>query len=157
LDILATLQLGTTNSNGFTLQQGLLLCKGGIWIVKGSPLQHQILEYVDSNPAVGHSGYQKTLHHAMDKFLWKGMKIDIKSFVRECQVCQENKHKTVLLQPLPIPSRVWTDTSPDFIEGLPMAHGFSVILVIVDRLTKYGHFPFGSSLLSLSSGSILYG
>ncbi len=72
------------------------------------------------------------------------MKADIKSFVRECQVCQENKHKTVLLagllQPLPIPSRVWTDTSPDFIEGLPMAHGFSVILVIIDHLTKYGHF-----------------
>jgi hypothetical protein len=142
--VLDDLRNGIPTSSGFTLQQGLLLCKGRLWLVKGSPFQHQVLEFIHSNPTAGHSGYHKTLARAKTNFIWKGMKSDIRAFVRDCQVCQENKHETVLsagpLQPLPIPSRVWSNISLDFIEGLPKSQGFSVILVVVDRLTKYGHF-----------------
>ena len=45
-----------------------------------------------------------------------------------------------LLQPLPIPTRMWTDVSMDFIEGLPPSNGHTIIKVIVDRLTKHSHF-----------------
>jgi hypothetical protein len=41
----------------------------------------------------------------------------------------------------------------DFITGLPKSEGKSVIMVIVDRLTKYAHFcalshPFKTSIVS---------
>lgn len=64
--------------------------------------------------------------------------------VEVCYVCLQNKSETCpypgLLQPSPIPKQAWSDVSMDFIEGLPKSGGFDTILVVVDRLTKYGHF-----------------
>jgi hypothetical protein len=58
-----------------------------------------------------------------------------------------------LLQPLAIPSQRREEVSMDFITGLPKSKGKSVIMVIVDRLTKYAHFcalshPFKASTVA---------
>ena len=75
----------------------------------------------------------------------------------ECLVCQQNKVETIktlgILQLLAIPSQRWEEVSMDFITGLPKSEGKSVIMVIVDRLTKYAHFfalshPFKASTVA---------
>jgi IS30 family transposase len=72
------------------------------------------------------------------------MKKTIEAFVTECAVYQHAKTEHCqypgLLAPLPIPTMAWTFISMDFIEGLPKSENKDVILVAVDRLTKYAHF-----------------
>jgi hypothetical protein len=72
------------------------------------------------------------------------MKKAVEDFIKQCTICQQAKHSNTspagLLQPLPIPEGVWMDISMDFIDGLPKAQGYSVIMVVVDRLTKFAHF-----------------
>jgi hypothetical protein len=72
------------------------------------------------------------------------MKHDICNFVAECDVYQHNKGEIVkslgTLQPLSIPPAIWKDISMDFITGLPKLGNKSVIMVVVDRLSKYAHF-----------------
>jgi hypothetical protein len=102
----------------------------------------------------GHSGIQSTYQRLKKLFWWKGLKGDVENFVKQCSVCRQAKHERVhpagLLQPLPIPQGVWQDLSLDFIEGLPKSEGYSCILVVVDRYSKYAHFfllhhPFTAS------------
>lgn len=75
---------------------------------------------------------------------WSGIKQGVEDFVKQCQICQqakhENNHPSDTLQPLPAPDDAWEEFTMYFIEDLPKSETYNVILVIVDRLTKYAHF-----------------
>ena len=126
----------------FSIRQGILLYKKRVYIPK--TLKDKVLQFVHSSSLAGHAGYDKTIHRARKNFFWPGMKSNVKRFIRECDICQrvksENVSPTGLLQPLPIPEMPWLSISMDFIEGLPLSQGYSIIWVVMDRLTKYAHF-----------------
>ncbi|KAJ1692442.1 hypothetical protein LUZ63_009140 [Rhynchospora breviuscula] len=92
----------------------------------------------------GHSGSLVTYKRMKALFCWPSMKEFIVDHIRQCEVCQLTKPEHVpspgLLQPLPIPSEAWNNIGMDFITGLPKSEGKEVLLVVVDRLTKYSHF-----------------
>nr|KYP59122.1 Transposon Ty3-I Gag-Pol polyprotein [Cajanus cajan] len=105
---------------------------------------NQVLLEFHSSKVGGHAGVTKTMARICSQFFWPGMQQRIRKFVRECQIFQQAKVQQALpaglLQPLPIPLHVWDDIAMDFITCLPLSHGYSTIMVVVDRLSKFGHF-----------------
>lgn len=108
------------------------------------PTQNSILTALHASAVGGHSGIAATYQRVKKLFYWVGIKKSVQDFVTQCATCQRAKgeqcHYPGLLQPLPIPDMAWSQLSMDFVEGLPKSNGKDVILVIVDRLTKYAHF-----------------
>lgn len=144
MHLIQSLHSSVATPKGFSLHNGFLLYKGRFYLGSQCSLKPLVLAHVYSSPVAGHSGFLKSFHRAKQEFYWKGMKSDLKKFIRECDVCQRIKAETIapssLLQTLAIPTKPWTDVSLYFVEGLPKSQGFEVILVVVDRLTKYVYF-----------------
>lgn len=128
----------------FALINGKLLHKNRLVISAHSPWISKLLEEFHNTLIRGHSGFYRTYRRIASQLYWCGMTKSIKQFIRSCDTCQRYKSSTLypngLLQPLPIPNRVWEDISLDFITGLPKSKGYKVILVVVDCLSKYCHF-----------------
>jgi hypothetical protein len=93
---------------------------------------------------MGHGGIQKTLHELQASFFMLQDNCQVCEFIKQYSVCQCNKtehlHPVGLLQPLAMPSGGWQHIAVDFVEGFPDVGGKSVVLTIIDRLSKYGHF-----------------
>jgi hypothetical protein len=108
-----------------------------IWIGNNKLAQNHITQALNS-------GMQATYMRIKALFFWPRMKQTIADYVQACQVCQQAKVEHVkfpgLLQPLPVPSQAWEVVSMDFVEGLPKSGTFDVILVVIDKFSKYGHF-----------------
>jgi len=147
--------------HGFSLDNGVIRQHGKIWVGHNSAVQTRIIAAMHASPVGGHSGQKATFPRVSNMFAWKGLKRDVVNFVQQCGVCQQAKHTHThpagLLQPLPIPEGVWRDISLDFVEGLPKVDGYSVILVVVDRFTKYAHFmALKHPYTALSVAKVLY-
>lgn len=128
----------------FSLTYGILRYKGRVVVGNDHVLRDSILREVHDSSYGGHSGVQGTYMRLRGSFYWHGMKSAMVKLVQECDICQRNKPSSGcspgLLQPLPIPHLAWTHISMDFVEGLTKSAGKDVILVVIDRFTKYGYF-----------------
>ncbi|KAF8377757.1 hypothetical protein HHK36_031142 [Tetracentron sinense] len=135
--LLQRLQQGELDSNKYCIREELLYYKDRLYVGSTS-LRDKILGELHASPSGGHSGYHNTLQRIISLFYWPGLRKSVKDYIRGCDACQRNKTDSItpagLLQPLPIPTRVWADIAMDFVEGLPPSRGKTVILVVVDRL-----------------------
>jgi hypothetical protein len=110
----------------------------------------KFVKWFHEHPVNGHMGIAKTTKKLMKSYDFPKLRGIVKEVVNNCQQCQQNKasrHKPYgELKPLPIPKRAWGSIALDHIVKLPKSREpmtnavYDSILVITDRLTKYGYF-----------------
>ncbi|KAJ8354573.1 hypothetical protein SKAU_G00221400 [Synaphobranchus kaupii] len=107
-------------------------------------VRSQVLEWVHASCLACHPGVARTTALVRRSFWWPTLKEDTRAFVLACSVCARSKasHQPPSghLLPLPVPGRPWSHIGVDFVTGLPLSDGNSVILTIVDRFSKAAHF-----------------
>lgn len=127
-----------------SVQNGILHFKRRMFLSRDSSAIPAILAECHDAPTAGHPGARRTLARVAGSFYWAGMRSDVNNYVAACVTCQATKYirdkPNGLIQPLPIPDLVWEAALMDFIVGLPKSQGYTAVMVVVDRLSKYAHF-----------------
>ena len=81
-------------------------------------------------------------------------------YVSTCDMCLCTKvsHQPPVgeLNPLPVPDAPWDTISVDYIVELPESEGKDAIMVVVDSVTKCGHFVDMVTTLSAAGTAKLY-
>jgi len=126
-------------------EAGLLIFRDADWVarlcVPSSQVGYVLKLAHESAAESAHAGASRLFLRLKDRFFWPAMWKDILEFCQSCDVCQkvnpDRRPPTGLLRPHKIPLLPWDVVSLDLITGLPNSNGFTAILVIVDKLTKY--------------------
>ncbi|GJZ21919.1 putative ribonuclease H-like domain-containing protein [Tanacetum coccineum] len=142
--VIEGLQQGSSHDSKCTWSENELRGKGKLVVGNNEAVRLKLITYFHSSVVGVHSGVQETLKRIYAFFYWKGLGKMVKHQIYLCDVCQRNKLYLAaypeLLQPLPILKKVWKDVSMDFIKALPVSQGRTMIMVVVDRQSKYAHF-----------------
>lgn len=94
----------------------------------------------DSIHNLTHPGVRATQRLIGDRFVWHRMRSDINRWCRECLVCQSSKiqqHTKAPVLKMSIPRSPFSHVHVDLVGPLPPSHGFSYLLTIIDRHSRW--------------------
>ena len=90
--------------------------------------------------SLSHPSIRATTKLITDRFLWTGMRKDIRSWARTCLQCQRCKvYRHTVTQPgrFTLPDSRFRHVHIDLVGPLPSSNGFSYILTCIDRFTRW--------------------
>jgi hypothetical protein len=110
-------QSATQKFKDYSLQEGLLLYQGRIFIPDEPGLKQEVMSHFHNSPATGHQGHTHTLELIACHYYWPAMKFQVNHYVDSCKICQRSKghEKQSSLQLLEIPNGPWEEISYDFL------------------------------------------
>ena len=89
---------------------------------------------------LSHPGIRATTQLVQQRYVWHNMKKDVKRWCRECAACAASKvhrHYKAPVGSLPTPERKFSFVHIDITGPLPRSRGFTHLLTIVDRTTRW--------------------
>ena len=89
---------------------------------------------------LSHPGPKPTQQAITQRFVWHGMKNDIRQWCKECHVCQASKfhrHTRAPLQERPLPTARFQSIHIDLVGPLPVSRNMTYLLTIIDRFTRW--------------------
>ena len=129
---------------------GLILWQGQIYVPANKELRQDIVYDFHDSAIGGHRGVTETYGKLSASYYFPGMRTFVKNYIATCDICwkiKSQRHKPYgHLQPIDPPDRPWQVVTLDFITDLPRSkhpvtkHAYDQILVLCDKLTKYGYF-----------------
>src|SRR5260370_5715002 len=145
-------------------EDGLLFFQDVDWkahlCVPCSLVMETLQEHHDSTWETTHAGATHLYHCLAYQLYWPSMWKDMSQFCCTCDVCQKTKPdlrgKKGLLRPHRAPQLPWDVISLDLITGLPQSLNLDVILVVVDKLTKYAVYIPTVTMLSQEGFATLF-
>lgn len=94
----------------------------------------------DSLHSLSHPGIRATQRLVTDRYVWPGIKSDIRRWARACLRCQRSKvHRHTSIPPgtFTSPDARFDHVHVDIVGPLPPSHGCVYILTCVDRFTRW--------------------
>ena len=100
-----------------------------------------VLKWLHNHPLHGHPGFEITSQRAKSLFYWSTMLKDIRTYIKNCDICFRHKGHTknpVSLGTYPVPSKPFERVHLDLLTGFyETDRGNKNLLVIIDALTRY--------------------
>ena len=89
---------------------------------------------------LSHPSVRRTVRHVKDHFVWHGIDKDVWQWAQQCISCQSSKvhrHIRAPLEDYSVPTHRLQHVNVDLVGPLPPCQGFSYLLTIVDRYTRW--------------------
>nr|GEX39470.1 retrotransposable element Tf2 [Tanacetum cinerariifolium] len=127
-NLIKSLENHSYKGNKYSWTGEILKRKGKVVVRNDLELRKELVHHFYDEAIGGHFGAHVTMKKLGSLFYWKCLKKMVKQMIRDCD----------------------KEISMDYIEKLPTSYEKSVILAVVDRLSKYAHFipltqPFTAS------------
>ena len=145
----------------FEYEDGILWFNGKYYVPKSA--RDWVIRTCYGNRVQGHQGIKRMLDKVATHWYIPRARHKVEEYIQKCDKCQQSKHAQHApygrLQPVPTINQPWKTIAFDFIVKLPVLQEpmtqqyYDTILVVTDKLTKYGNFvPYleGSSAEELA-------